>query len=89
LPTQASLLQNYPNPFNPKTVISVQWTGDGWVRLAVFDQLGREVAILANGRYPAGRYAFTFDGTNLATGVYFCRLTAGVHSVVRKMLLVR
>ena len=83
------LSQNYPNPFNPKTVISGQWTVDSKVRLAVYDVLGREVAVLANGRYPAGRYSFTFDGANLASGVYFYRLTAGSFSAVRKMLLVR
>ena len=83
------LLQNYPNPFNPSTVISGQWTVDSYVRLAVYDALGREVAVLANGRYPAGRYSFTFDGANLASGLYIYRLTAGTFSAVRKMLLVR
>ncbi len=66
-----------------------QWTVDSRVRLAVYDVLGREVAVLANGRYPAGRYSFTFDGANLASGVYFYRLTAGSFSAVRKMLLTR
>ncbi len=84
-----ALEQNYPNPFNPKTGISGQWTVDSKVRLAVYDMLGREVAVLANGRYPAGRYSFTFDGANLASGVYLYRLTAGSYSAVRKMLLIR
>ncbi|HTY35533.1 MAG TPA: T9SS type A sorting domain-containing protein, partial [Bacteroidota bacterium] len=88
-PAEFRLDQNYPNPFNPKTVISGQWTADSWVRLVVYDLLGREVAVLANGRYPAGNYTFTFDGTNLASGVYLCRLTAGAHSAVKKMLLLR
>ncbi|MGA9118261.1 MAG: T9SS type A sorting domain-containing protein, partial [Bacteroidota bacterium] len=72
-----ALEQNYPNPFNPRTGIRGQWSGDSWVRLVVYDVLGREVAELANGRYPGGRYSFTFDGTSLASGVYFYRLTAG------------
>ena len=88
-PDHLHLSQNYPNPFNPKTVISGQWTADSWVRLVVYDLLGREIAVLANGRYPAGRYTFSFDGTNLASGVYLCRLSAGANSAVRKMLLVR
>ncbi|HTY39223.1 MAG TPA: right-handed parallel beta-helix repeat-containing protein, partial [Bacteroidota bacterium] len=54
-----TLAQNYPNPFNPTTVISGQWTADSEVRLVVYDLLGREIAVLANGRYPAGRYTFT------------------------------
>ena len=89
VPARFDLEQNYPNPFNPETVISGQWTADSQVKLVVFDVLGRKVATLANGRYPAGRYSFTFDGTNLASGVYFYRLTAGTYSAVRKMLLVR
>ncbi len=88
-PTSITLDQNFPNPFNPETVISGQWTADSFVRLAVYDVLGREVAVLANGRYPAGRYSFTFDGSRLASGVYFYRLTAGTYSAVRTMLLVR
>ncbi len=62
-PGEFRLFQNYPNPFNPKTVIRGQGTGDSRMRLAVYDLLGREVAVLANGRYPAGRYSFTFDGS--------------------------
>jgi beta-galactosidase len=89
IPLTFMLEQNYPNPFNPRTVISGQWTTDSRVRLAVYDLLGREVAVLANGRYPAGKHTFTFDGTNLASGVYFYRLTAGANSAARKMLLVR
>ena len=89
LPQEFGLMQNYPNPFNPKTVIRGQWTGDSDVRLVVYDVLGRQVATLANSRYPAGKYSFTFDGANLASGVYFYRLTAGTFSAVRKMLLIR
>ncbi len=64
-------------------------TGDSEVRLEVFDILGRKVATIANGRYSAGKYTFAFDGTNLASGVYLCRLTAGSYSALRTMLLIR
>ncbi len=87
VPHRFSLNQNYPNPFNPKTVISSQLTVDSRVKLAVYDLLGREVAVLANGRYPAGTYSFTFDGNGLASGVYFYRLIAGENAVTRKMVL--
>ena len=73
----------------PAPATSGQWTVDSDVRLEVFDILGRKVATLANGRYAAGKYTFAFDGTNLASGVYIYRLTAGAFSVVRKMPLVR
>ncbi len=88
-PAKFSLFQNYPNPFNPKTVISGQWTVDSRVRLVVYDLLGREVAVLANGRYPAGKYSFNFNGSGYASGVYFYRLTAGAHAAVRSMCLVK
>ncbi len=79
--------QNYPNPFNPTTGIRVQLSGDREMRLVVYDLLGREVAVLANGRYLAGEHTFTFDGGNLSSGVYFYRLTAGGYTAVRKMIL--
>ncbi|MGA9118325.1 MAG: M4 family metallopeptidase [Bacteroidota bacterium] len=89
VPASFSLSQNYPNPFNPTTVIRVQGTGNSWVKLVVYDVLGQEVRVLANGRYPAGQYSFTFDATGLASGMYFYRLTAGSYTAVRKMALVR
>ncbi len=88
-PAAFSLGQNFPNPFNPTTVISGQWAATSVVRLSVYDILGREVAILADGQYPAGTYRFTFDGSNLASGVYFCRLTAGRNTAVRTIVLTK
>ncbi|MGA9119854.1 MAG: M1 family aminopeptidase [Bacteroidota bacterium] len=66
-----------------------QWTGDSKVRLVVYDLLGRQVAVLANGRYPAGRYSFTFDGTGFASGVYLYRLIAENFVATRAMLLLK
>ncbi|HTX99440.1 MAG TPA: hypothetical protein VMG09_05435 [Bacteroidota bacterium] len=54
------------------------------MKLVVYDVPGKEVAQLADGRYPAGRYSFTFDAGGLASGVYFDRLTAGSYTAVRK-----
>ncbi len=88
-PSAFVLWQNYPNPFNPKTVVSCQWPGVSVIRLAVYDILGREVAVLASGRYPAGKYSFTFDGSNLASGVYFYRLQAGSYVKTMRLLLLR
>jgi len=88
-PATAQLYQNYPNPFNPTTVVSGQWPVTSFVRLVVYDVLGREVAVLADGQYPPGRFSFTFDASGLASGVYFCRLTAGNSMAVRQMLLIK
>ena len=99
----ASLAQNYPNPFNPTTTI--EYTiggvvalsganlsgveGQTYVRLAVYDMLGREVAVLVNEKKTPGRYEVRFDGLGLASGVYFFRLSAGSFTDTRKMLLLR
>ncbi len=88
-PNEFRLEQNWPNPFNPNTGIRVQLSGDREMRLVVYDLLGREVAVLANGRYVAGVHTFTFDGSNLASGVYICHLTAGNFNAVRKMVLAK
>lgn len=88
-PSAFDLLQNYPNPFNPTTVVSAQWPVAGVVRLTVYDVLGREVAVLANGRFPAGTYSFTFNARNLSSGVYFYRLTAGSHTATKSMILTK
>ena len=81
--------QNYPNPFNPTTVISAQWSVASDVHLVVYDMLGREVAVLANSRFSAGKYSFAFNAANLASGVYFYRLTAGEFTAVKAMVLAR
>jgi hypothetical protein len=83
------LLQNFPNPFNPKTVIRSQLPIASNVKLAVYDMLGREVAVLADERRPAGRFQDSFDASGLASGAYICRLTAGVYVQSRVMLLIR
>ncbi len=88
-PREFSLSQNFPNPFNPTTVISGRWTVTSDVSLVVYDVLGRRVATLATGRYPAGRYSFEFNATGLASGVYLCRLTAGHLAATKAMMLIR
>ena len=82
---------NYPNPFNPRTTIPFTLEREGWVRLRVYDLLGRPVRTLWDGLLPAGAQRLEWDGRNaagqaVASGVYFYRLEAGgqVHS--RKLL---
>ena len=89
VPTGFVLYQNYPNPFNPKTVVSGQWSVPSVVRIVVYDILGREVAVLADGRYPAGKHTFSFDGTHFSSGVYFYRLTAGNFWATKAMILLK
>ncbi len=88
-PETFSLNQNYPNPFNPATIISYQLSAVSHVALKVYDLLGREVATLADGVERPGNYVVHFDGSKLASGVYFYRLVAGRHVITRKMVLVK
>ncbi len=88
-PTSFMLYQSYPNPFNPATVISYQLPAVSRVALKVFDILGREIATLVDARENAGYHEVKFDGSRLASGVYFVRLTAGTFSATRKVLLMK
>lgn len=88
-PTMTALIGNYPNPFNPSTVIRWQLAVGSHTRLAVYDILGREVAVLVDGAMPAGRHSATFDASGMSSGVYLIRMQAGNQSFTRKMMLVR
>jgi hypothetical protein len=90
-PAEYTLSQNYPNPFNPSCKIGfgVSGLGSRWIRLSVYDILGREVAVLVDQRKEPGFHEVTFDGHGLSSGVYFYRLTAGDFTRTERMLLVR
>ena len=88
-PGSYSLGQNFPNPFNPSTVIRYQLPASSQVSLKVYDVLGREVATLVDTRESAGIYSVSFDGSNLASGVYFYRLQAGNFSDMKKLTLLK
>lgn len=89
MPVVFKLDQNYPNPFNPSTNITFTVPGSGLVTLKVYDVLGREVATLVHEQLKAGTYKVQFAGGNLASGVYFYRLTAGGLHATRKLMLLR
>ncbi|HSR18609.1 MAG TPA: T9SS type A sorting domain-containing protein, partial [Ignavibacteriaceae bacterium] len=83
------LKQNYPNPFNPSTTISFSLPQSQKVELKVFDILGNEVAVLLNEFKSAGEHKIEFDASNLSSGIYFCRLTAGALVQTKKMVLLQ
>ena len=88
-PGEFSLLQNYPNPFNPVTMIAFNLPAKSKVRLSVHNLLGQEVAVIVNKKLAAGEHSFRWDASMFATGLYYYKVEAGVHSQVRKMLLLR
>ena len=97
VPSSFALLQNYPNPFNPTTTIAFTLPADMMVSLKIYNMLGQEVAtLLDREQYDAGPQIVQFDGSNLASGVYFYRIAAAsqdehqlMFSAVKKMVLVR
>ncbi len=90
VPVIYALGQNYPNPFNPSTVIGYSLPKQSIVNLKVYDVLGQEVATLVNNQFKqAGVYDVTFNASDLPSGVYYYRLTAGEFSDVRKMILIK
>ena len=88
-PVTTRLNQNYPNPFNPSTVISYRVASSTNVTLDVFDMTGRHVATLVNEPQSAGEYEVQFDGSQLSSGIYLYRLTAGETVQTRKLSLIK
>jgi len=87
-------LRAVPNPFNPRTTLSFANPRAGHVRLAVYDVSGRLVRVLADGELAADRHEFGWDGrdargTNVASGVYFARVTGEAFEDVRKLVLLQ
>jgi hypothetical protein len=89
MPRVFSLEQNYPNPFNPTTRIQYSIASSQKVTLKVYNILGEEVATLVNEVKDAGTYDATFDGSRLASGIYFYTLKAGNYSAAKKLLLMK
>ena len=84
-----SLEQNYPNPFNPTTSIKFSILKKGWVSLAVFDLLGREITTLINKETEAGTHTVNFDASELVSGIYVYQLKSADFISTKKMMLVK
>ena len=81
--------QNYPNPFNPSTVIRYALPYKARANVTVFNALGQSVRELVNGEEEAGYHEVKFDGTGLASGVYFYRLQAGSFVETKRLTLLK
>jgi ligand-binding sensor domain-containing protein len=89
VPLVFRLFQNYPNPFNPSTTIRYALPNRAHVTLTVFSTLGQQVATLVNENQEAGYHDVRFDGSGLASGVYFYRIQAGDFVQTKRLLILR
>jgi hypothetical protein len=87
IPKYTILERNYPNPFNSTTQIHYRLSKSEQVKLEVYNYLGQKIKTLVNQKQPAGIYYITFNATDLASGLYFCRLRAGSYVKTNKMII--
>jgi hypothetical protein len=89
IPQVFSLHPAYPNPFNSTTNLTFDVPHSSFVDLFVYDVLGRKVTELYSGWCPAGTYSTSFNGNDLPSGIYFCRMSVGDFIQTRKLLLLK
>ncbi|MCL5028587.1 MAG: T9SS type A sorting domain-containing protein [Bacteroidetes bacterium] len=89
IPKEFFLYQNYPNPFNPSTKIRFEIPKTSFVKLIVYDILGREIAVLINKEMKPGSYETIFNARGIASGVYFYRIETGSFSQTKKFVLLK
>lgn len=89
VPSVFVLYQNFPNPFNPSTIINYELPIAGYVKLSVYDILGRELTVLVNEKQSAGKYSIEWNAGNYPSGVYFYTLQTNKFSDTRKMILLK
>ena len=89
IPVKYDLSQNYPNPFNPSTKINFAIPKEGFVKITIFDLLGREVRVLVNENKTAGYYSVDFSGEGFSSGFYFYKMESGSYVTTKKMMLIK
>jgi hypothetical protein len=89
MPSSFGLYQNYPNPFNPSTTIRYSLSKQSYVRLVVYDLLGREIAVLVDSEMGAGEQEVHFNSNNLSSGTYIYQLQAGGQMETKRMVLLK
>ncbi len=89
IPDRYYLSQNYPNPFNPVTNLEFGISNLGFVSLKIYDVSGKEIKTLVNEIKQPGMYKVEFDGSSLASGIYFYTIEAGSFKQTKRMLLLK
>lgn len=88
-PNEFNLYQNYPNPFNPSTTISFSLPLQSDIQLDIYSINGELISNILNGNYEAGFHSVVFDVSNLSSGTYIYRITAGSYTESRKMTVLK
>ena len=89
VPTEYFLTPNFPNPFNARTTVRFGLPAPGNAEVTVWDMHGRQVALLATGRYDAGSYKAVWNAENVTSGVYIIKLVSGNHRIMQKAILIK
>ena len=89
VPSSFNLSQNYPNPFNPSTRILFDISKNEFVKITVYDEIGREVQTIVNEQMKPGKYSVEFDAGKYSSGVYFCVLRTEAFTDTKKMILLK
>ena len=89
LPDVFSLSQNYPNPFNPTTTINYSLASKSDVNLTIYNVVGQKVQEFTAENKPAGKGFFEWDASNVASGIYFYKISAGDFTATKKMMLLK
>ncbi|MFH0734858.1 MAG: T9SS type A sorting domain-containing protein [bacterium] len=82
-----NLEQNYPNPFNPSTNINYYLSQSGFVTLEIYDVLGNKISTLVNEYQSVGSFNVSFTNNNIASGVYYYKLSQNNKFITKKMIL--
>jgi len=89
IPQEYYIEQNYPNPFNPVTVINYGIKKAEFVSIKLYDALGSEIKTVVFENKPAGNYSAVLNSSNLSSGVYFYRITAGSYTETKKLSIIK
>lgn len=89
IPVEFALNQNFPNPFNPETVIKFALPVNSLVNISVYNAIGEKISELLDAQMEKGNHQITFNASNLPSGLYFYRMTAGNVVFTKKMVVLK
>ena len=89
IPKELELSQNYPNPFNPSTNIKFSIPEASTVSLVIYNSIGQRVSTLVDSQLSAGKYTYSWDASNVSSGVYFYKLKSNNSIITKQLLLIK